>query len=503
MRTPLGQIWRSRLEQTPAGPSLTDRIARMLIAAIRARVLVPGSALPSSRELAAELGVARNTAVAALERLVAEGLLESRPRSGFFVGETAGDAWPRSDPMVALGELAAPVWGARFRLQPGRQRTLAKPLDWERYRYPFVYGQVDPALFPHAEWRDCCDRALRGHDAREALIDQVDRDDPLLVEQIRTRLLPRRGVWARDSEILVTLGAQHALYLVASLLAGRGTTVGIEDPCYPDARNIFALFGARLRPLPIDAQGMRISHGLAGCDYLYLTPSHQCPTTVTMPIERRRALIEFAAANDCVLIEDDFEPEASYEGPPTPALKSLDLAGRVVYVGSLSKTLAPGIRLGCVVGPTELIAELRRLRRLMLRHPPTAGQRALALFLAEGHLDSLARRLRGIWRERASRLATAIDHHLPDWSYTPPRGGSALWAQLPPDLDTDRLAESASRHGALVEPGSVFFARARDGRHGVRLGLSSIATERIEPGVIAIASAAADARLVEPASPPR
>lgn len=499
MRTPLGQIWKGRFEQTPPGPTLTDRIARMLIAAVRARALVAGAALPSSRELAAELGVARNTVVAALERLVAEGVLTSRARSGFFVGESPDGAWPQADPMVSLGQLPAPLWSARYQVHPGRQRTLAKPHDWHRYRYPFVYGQVDPEMFPHTEWRECWDRALRGHDAREALLDQVDRDDPMLVEQIRTRLLPRRGVWARDSEILVTMGAQHGLYLVASLLVGRGTTVGIEDPCYPDARNIFALGGARLRPLPVDAQGLAVDARLAGCDYLYLTPSHQCPTTVTMPIERRRALIEFAAAHDCVLIEDDFEPETSYDGAPTPALKSLDLAGRVVYVGSLSKTLAPGIRLGCVVGPAELVAELRRLRRLMLRHPPTADQRALALFLAEGHLDSLARRLRGIWRERARRLAQAIDRHLPDWRYTPPRGGSALWARLPPDLDTEQLAEFASRHGALVEPGSVFFSRAGDGRHGLRLGLSSIPTDRIEAGALALARAAADAR----AAPPR
>jgi GntR family transcriptional regulator/MocR family aminotransferase len=397
--------------------------------------------------------------------------------------------------MIVLGELPAPVWSARFRLHPGRQRTLAKPLDWERYRYPFVYGQVDPAMFPHSEWRDCCDRALRGHDARDALVDQVDRDDPMLVEQIRSRLLPRRGVWARDSEILVTVGAQHALYLLATLLAGRGTTVGIEDPCYPDARNIFALTGAQVRPLPIDDQGLRIDARLTGCDYVYLTPSHQCPTTVTMPIERRRALIELAAASDCVLIEDDFEPETRYDGSATPALKSLDLAGRVVYVGSLSKTLAPGIRLGCIVGPAELVAELRRLRRLMLRHPPTAGQRALALFLADGHFESLARRLRGIWRERTRRLTQSIDTHLPDWRYTPPRGGSALWARLRADLDTERLAGCASRHGALVEPGTTFFARAADGRHGMRLGLSSIQTDRIDAGVAALARAAADLRL--------
>ncbi|MGD9946751.1 MAG: PLP-dependent aminotransferase family protein, partial [Burkholderiaceae bacterium] len=220
-------------------------------------------------------------------------------------------------------------------------------------------------------------------------------------------------------------------------------------------------------------------------DYLYLTPSHQCPTTVTMPIARRKALIEFAAAHDCVLIEDDYEPETSYEGAATPALKSLDLAGRVVHVGSLSKTLAPGIRLGYIVGAAELIAELRMLRRLMLRHPPSSLQRALALFLAEGHYESLARRMRGIYRERARRIVAAMAKHLPDWHAQPPRGGSAVWVQPPAGVDTERLREAARAHDVLIEAGTVFFSRP-GARQGLRLGFSAVSTERIDDGIGAL-----------------
>src|SRR5690349_11789976 len=205
-----------------------------------------------------------------------------------------------------------------------------------------------------------------------------------------------RRCFAKPDEIVVTIGAQQALYLVADLLANESTTVGFENPGYPDARNIFLTRNARLLPLAVDGGGVRTDEDrdvLAQCDYVYVTPSHQCPTSVTMPIERRRALLKLAQRHDFVVIEDDYESENNFTGAPHPALKSLDTADRVIYIGSLSKTFAPGLRLGYVVGPRDLIHELRALRRLMVRHPAALIQRAFANFLALGHHDTLLRKL--------------------------------------------------------------------------------------------------------------
>ena len=160
--------------------------------------------------------------------------------------------------------------------------------------------------------------------------DLIDGDDQLLIEQIQTRLLVRRGVFATPDEILLTVGAQHALFLLATLLVTAETTVGVEDPGYPDARNIFASRTRNLVPLPLDEHGLALSPALGRCDYVYVTPSHQCPTNVTMPLARREALLEWARTNDRIVIEDDYEIELGLEGRARPALASLDRGHRVV-----------------------------------------------------------------------------------------------------------------------------------------------------------------------------
>jgi GntR family transcriptional regulator/MocR family aminotransferase len=480
-------MWKQLLQRSEReNMSLQGRIREMLVGAILDGQLPAGVPLPSSREMAEQLGVARNTVVLAYQQLADEGYLISRERSGHFVnaGMLAGRLHaPSAVRPVARAAAAGPDWSSHFRVRPTQQRSIVKPADWQKHPYPFLYGQFDAAMFPTADWRECCIKALSVLDIRDWAPDLIARDDESLVQQIRTRVLPRRGVWAAADEVVVTMGAQQALYLVADLLMREDTQVGIEDPGYPDARNIFANRSAQLRPLAIDEHGLAVDEQLHGLDLVYATPSHQCPTTVTMPIERREALLRQAEESDFVIIEDDYESENRFDGEPTPALKSLDRSHRVIYIGSLSKTLAPGLRLGYVVGPAELIAELRALRRLMVRHPVTYIQRAFALFLSLGHHDALLRRLAASQRERAKLLLDALARHLPECSVTPLSGGASCWVRLPDGLTAEGLARSAHARGVLIEPGDVFFMADPAPQPYIRLGFSATPTAAIEPGI--------------------
>ena len=467
--------------------SIQGQIREMLVSAILGRQLPAGDPLPSSRKLAKSLGVSRNTVVLAYQGLVDDGYLESRERSGFYVTDDIMEGRadepaappPAPDPRPSNG----PDWAARFQVHPSDQTNIEKPGNWLTYPYPFIYGQVDQSLFPIAQWRECSRQALgrKGMDVWTG--DALAADDPMLIEQIQTRLLPRRGILARDDEILVTLGAQNALYILAALLVRKDTCVAIEDPGYPDVRNIFGLKTDRILPIPVDAHGLPVNQKLDDADIVFVTPSHQAPTTVTMPKARRQDLLARAGEKDFVIIEDDYEWETNYVSEPTPALKSMDTAGRVIYVGSLSKTLFPGLRLGYLVGPAPLIKEARALRRLMLRHAPNNNQRTAALFLALGHHDSLVHKLQKAYRERWKIMGRALADHLPGWSKAPTFGGTSYWVSGPDGFDAGKLADRALDDGVIIEPGRVNFAAKNAARNHFRLGFSSIAAERIEPGI--------------------
>ena len=240
MRDALYHLERSK----PA--SLQAQIREILIEAIRLRQLKPDDPVPSTRAMAQRLSVSRNTVTLAYQALVADGFLASRERSGFYVDPSAADGIAlRPETMAPVG--AGIDWSGRLAKHPGEQRNLTKPEDWHTQPYPFVYGQVDTQIFPIAEWRDCVRQAMGKRWIDAWTEDRFAADDPLLVEEIARRILPLRGITAEPDEILVTLGAQNALYMIAAMLVRQDTVVALEEPGYPDLRNICALRTRHLR----------------------------------------------------------------------------------------------------------------------------------------------------------------------------------------------------------------------------------------------------------------
>jgi len=466
--------------------NLQTEIRQVLVSAILTGHLPADERVPSSRKMAQNMGVSRNTVVLAYQGLLDDGYLVARERSGYYVNGKILEA------RVALAPTGRPDktkaqpgidWARRFAVRPSEQDNINKPKDWRQYPYPFIYGQVDPKLFPIAEWRECSRQVLGQRWLDVSTADAHGSDDEMLIEQIRTHILPRRGILADHEEILVTMGAQHALYLLASLLVRAQTTVGFEEPGYPDARNIFQLKTNRIEYLDVDGHGMIIGPGLRKCDLVFTTPGHQAPTTVTMPPKRRGALLEAADKYDVLIIEDDYECETNFISHPSPALKSQDKSGRVIYVGSLSKTLFPGLRLGYLVGPRELVHEARQLRRLMVRHPPNNNQRTTALFLSLGHHDALIHRLHRTYHGRWQEMGRALARYLPHAPIIPSNGGSSFWVQGPEGLDAEKLGARALERGIIIEPGGVWFGRQRPPKNYFRLGISSIEADKISPGI--------------------
>ena len=465
--------------------SLQSQIREALVSAILDRQLDQAEAIPSTRKMSKSLGVSRNTVVLAYQGLLDDGYLIAKERSGYYVSDKALE--DSVAPVRKGSSKTAPPpqtdWTRRFTQRPSLLEFQKKPLDWQSFTYPFIYGQVDHTLFPLAEWRECNRQALGKKWLGAWTNDSWEADDPLLVEQIRRRILPRRGIMASDAEILVTLGAQHALHLLTTLLVSRKTRVAMEEPGYPDVRNMLQMASDSIALIPVDDKGLTAGPELNDIDLVFTTPSHQFPTTVTMPLERRLALLKKASERDFLIIEDDYEFETNYVNEPFPALKSLDDDGRVIYVGSLSKTLFPGLRLGFMVGPRELIAEARALRRLMIRHPPNNNQRAAALFLSLGHHDTLIRRLHKAYRIRWEIMGKALADHLPMSSRNPSFGGTAYWVKGAKGLDSEKLQKAAMAKSIFIEPGRIAFGAAKPPLNFFRLAFSSIDEKKIEPGI--------------------
>jgi len=464
------------------GSFLQLRIRQAIVTAIEEGRLPLGAKMPSSRELATLLRVSRNTIVIAYEQLVDQNLLVSRERSGYFV---AGLAKHLNKPDRSKNTDGGDdtKWSSRFATRPSVVENINKPQDWQSYPYPFIFGQFDPTLFPTNDWRESARAALSVDEINRWARDMIDGDDPALIDQLQRQILPRRGIRARSDEIMITLGAQQALYLIARLFVRPSTRVGMEDPGYPDARNIFRMMTAEVLPLPVDRHGLVVDERIDDVDLVYVTANQQCPTAVTMPVARRKALLERAERANVLVVEDDYGGELLPEGDDLPSLMSLDRKEEVLYIGSLSKTLAPGLRLGYVVAPSAVIKELRALRRLMLRHPPVNNQRIAALFIGLGHYRSHLNNVERVLLERAMFLEKLLPVALPDCLISRDPGNTNFWISCPKNIDAVALAERARLEGVVIEPGGIFSMNPEATKNCFRLGFSSIRTDRIESGV--------------------
>ncbi|MCG7572871.1 PLP-dependent aminotransferase family protein [Phaeobacter sp. CNT1-3] len=466
--------------------TLQAQIQQMIASAILSGRLRRGEKLPSSRKLATHLGVSRLTVTLAYTELQVSDYLQSRDRSGYYVSDNAPEPLP--DPTPPEGASTVD-WDAALPKQLTSSVVPGRPSDWARYRFPFVYGQADPTLFDHAHWRLCALQALGQKDFTALTTDYYDQDDPELVEFILRHSLPRRGISARPQEVLITMGAQNALWLAAQVLLDPNRRAVVENPGYPPLKDTLAQIGCGIAPVDVDADGLPPAALPDQCNVIFTTPSHQCPTSATMPVSRRKALLAAARDRGALVVEDDYEFEMSFLTPALPALKSLDGDGRVIYVGSFSKVLFPGLRLGYLVGPEPFIRQARALRATVLRHPPGHIQRTAAYFLRLGHYDAQIKRMSRLLAERRAVMQAALLDHGLSIAGSGSFGGSSFWMQAPEGVDMEQVRQQLLHDGVLIESGDRFFSGAQAPRNHYRLAYSSIPSDRITEGVARIASA--------------
>ena len=468
----------------PSSLCLRDQVCEVISAAITSEAIAHDCPLPSCRKLAEQLGVSRNTAFAAYSRLVDLEFLVSRDRSGYFVNPqmvTTQKAKKEAGHMQEKHTIPCPVRFASSELMP-----IVNPLDWNSYPYPFIYNQIDPDLFPADGWRECSRNVLGRANMPVWVSDSVERDSPQLLQQLRKRLLNTRGIYAEEDEILMTLGAQNALFILGTIFTRQCKSIAIEDPGFFGARNAFLLAGGKPIGVPIDEYGLIPSDIPKECQLVFVTPSHQFPTMITMSQERRIELLKVASEKDFLIIEDDYEAEMNHLSTSSTSLRSMDKEGRVIYIGSLSKTLSPGIRIGFIVAHRDIIRQARIARGVMLRHPPTIVQEIVALFFQLGYYDSHLRNVERVYKKRWHAMDKALNKHLGQLQCTRSEGGSSFWLTGPHGFNASELKNRLRPHGVLIDRGQDYYLN-QNNKKDFRLGFACVPVAKIEDGVKIIA----------------
>jgi GntR family transcriptional regulator/MocR family aminotransferase len=486
--------------------TLQSQIRQKIAGAVANGSLPPGARLPSSRALADQLHVARNTVVLAYQQLVAEGILAGRPRSGVFVD----DALPRREG-IATGNTQPPgqsgpfPWSDRLGADLPEPEAWPYPPNWAQYPYPFIDGVFDRSLFPLAEWREASRLSLGLKDVGDWSSADPDSDDPALMLGLRDFLLQRHGIHAELDEILITCSVRAALFIAVSLAVRAGDPVAVEDPGNPRVRSLLRHLGAEARFQPVDGDGLVIDDALRACRTMIVSPTWHFPTNATMPLSRRRALLTAARAADMCVIEYDADGELSPPDESPPTLRGMDRDGRVIRVAGLNALLGPALRMGVLVAPAPAVSRARRLRALIGAAPLSEVQRSTSYYLSLGHYDAAMARLGRAMRPRRAAITEALDHYLPQSiTMLPLRNGAVAWIRGPKGIEARRLADEAARRGILIEPAGLYFAArdedadpeeasGRDAQGGLfRMSITSLPLAKIRPGVAALSEVIRD-----------
>ena len=457
---------------------LSGEIYRQVRRAILHRQLRPGDRLPPSRELARELVVARATVTVAYERLAAEGFVAFRRGAGTFVGDLAAPS--------ERGRTAHRAGGA---LQPRQiwQSIVLPPVVETPARFDFRTGVCDASLFPDREWRRAVTRALRSSATTAGAYEQ-----PAGRRDLRTAIVRHigvsRGVEASADDIVITNGTQQALDLLARVLLAPGEAIAVESPGYAPPKQLFKTLGIRMLGVPVDREGLVVDALPCDVRAVYVTPSHQYPLSVTLTLPRRRALLAWAERHNAAIIEDDYDSEFRFCERPLEPLQTLDTKGRVVYVGSFSKTMLPSLRLGFLVTPPSLRAALHRAKFVSDWHSSSLAQAALARFIDDGAFARHVRRATAIYRQRHEMLSEAISRDFADHLELVPSTTGLHVTALARTMSAHRIAEvtrRAAERGVLVSvlSSQVLSPLATSAPAGIMLGYGAIAADRIEEGL--------------------
>jgi len=452
---------------------LSGEIYRQLRRAILDRRLPPGGRLPPTRELARRLNVSRTTVIVAYDRLVGEGFLTARVGAGTFV----------SDGLPAATHPTKQTGGA-LRPRPFWD-SIGPPIFFEQAaEFDFRPGVPDARLFPYQTWR-----RLLAREFSPAAVGTGHYGDPAghpgLREAIARHIGTARGVQATVEQVVVTNGTQQAVDIVARVLLAPGDRVAVEDPCYGPPRRLLESLGARVAGVPVDAEGLVVDAIPPRTRLLYVTPSHQFPLGMSMSLPRRLALLAWAQRHDAAVVEDDYDSEFRYGGRPIQPLQTLDSSGRVIYVGSFSKTMLATLRLGFVVAPPSLREAVRVAKLLNDWHTPLPTQAALARFIDQGLFARHVRKMRAVYQARHERIVDALTHQFAGHLEVIPSAVGLHVTATACSASSQKLEavlRRASAAGVELLPLSMYGVDIPT-RPGLVLGYGAIPTDRIEEGL--------------------